>query len=386
MKQLLPIILISLIVVSACSSGKQALKQGNYYTSVMQATKRLRQNANNKNARHSLKVGYPNLLKYNQDLIERMQQSSDPFKWEKIKDRYNELNIAYDEILRSPGALQVIALPTDFRPQYETALTNAAQARYELGQTELDKSRMLENRGAAKLAYQHFKRAFELQPHFRDAEAMMYEALDEATIDVLVEPIPVAQRYNLSNDFFQNKIMEFIRSAGFSEFVRFHSLAQIQANNRRPDHILQMTFDDFTVGNSRIVEQVLDRTKDSVVIGTVDVVEDSQTVKKNVYGTVKAKLHVYEKQLISRGLLDFKIIDARDMGILRQQKFPGTHTWVETWGYFNGDERALDKTDRQKIRKRDEVPDPSPQDLFIAFTQPIYGQVTREIQRYYRGL
>jgi hypothetical protein len=214
----------------------------------------------------------------------------------------------------------------------------------------------------------------------------MYEALDIATIDVLVEPIPVSRRYDLSNEFFQNKIMEYIRSAGFSQFVRFYSLPELQANNRQPDHILRMVFDDFEVGKSRIKESVLDRRRDSVIIGTVDVVEDSQTVKKNVYGTVKAKLHLYEKELISRGLLDFKIIDADERAILSQQKFPGTHTWTESWGYFNGDERALSDEDKKKIKHKKEVPDPTPQDLFIAFTQPIYGQVTNFIKRYYRNL
>lgn len=386
MKKLIPFILMVLVLASSCSTGKRALKQGNYYEAVIKAANRLRQTPTNKNAQQSMKAAYPNLLKYNQDLADRLQESSDPLKWERIAELYQQLNFVYDEILRSPGALQVIPMPQNFRSQYETALTNAAQARYDLGQTELDKSLMLDDREAAKTAYAHFQKAFELQPSFRNAEAKMYEALDIATIDVLVEPIPVSRRYDLSNEFFQNKIMEYIRSAGFSQFVRFYSLPELQANNRQPDHILRMVFDDFEVGKSRIKESVLDRRRDSVIIGTVDVVEDSQTVKKNVYGTVKAKLHLYEKELISRGLLDFKIIDADERAILRQQKFPGTHTWTESWGYFNGDERALSDEDKKKIKHKKEVPDPTPQDLFIAFTQPIYGQVTNFIKRYYRNL
>lgn len=386
MKKLIPFILLALVLASACSTGKRALKQGNYYEAVIKAANRLRQSPTNKNARQSMKAAYPRLIKYNQDLADRLQQSSDPYKWERIADLYEQLNFVYDEILRSPGASEVIPMPQNFRSEFETALLNAAQARYELGETELDKSFMLNDRNAAKIAYQHFKKAFELQPSFRDAEAKMYEALDEATVDVLVEPIAVSQRYSLSNDFFQNKIMEYIRTAGFSEFVRFYSLPELQLSEKQPDHILRMVFDDFEVGKSSIRETVVDRRKDSVVIGTVDVVEDSQTVKKNVYGTVKAKMHVYEKQLTSRGILDFKIIDANNMAILSQNKFPGTHTWRESWGYFNGDERALSNEDKQKIRRKKEVPDPTPQDLFIAFTQPIYSQVTSFIQRYYRNL
>jgi tetratricopeptide (TPR) repeat protein len=384
MKRLLPLILLTLVLISACNTGKRALKQGNYYDAVMKAANRLRSSPTNKNARQSMKAAYPNLLRYNQDLANRMQNSSDPFKWERIADLYQQLNVVYDEILRSPGALQVIAMPENYRSQFETALTNAAEARYDLGQTELDKSLMLEDRNAAKMAYEHFKKAFELQPSFRNAEAKMYEAKDIATVHVVIEPIPVSQRYNLSNEFFQNKIMEYVRSSARSEFVRFYSPYDLEGNNRQPDHIIQMWFDDFQVGNSRIKETVTDRKADSVVVGSVDVVENGETVKKDVYGSVTAKVHIFEKELISRGLLDFKIIDAKDGAILTQNKFPGTHTWRETWGYFNGDERALNKEDKAKIKNRKEVPDPTPQDLFVAFTQPIYSQVTNFIQNYYR--
>lgn len=384
MKRLLPLILLALVLVSACNTGKRALKQGNYYDAVMKAANRLRSSPTNKNAQQSMKTAYPNLLRYNQDLVNRTQNSSDPYKWERIADLYQQLNVVYDEILRSPGALQVIAMPENFRSQFETALTNAAEARYDLGQTELDKSLMLEDRNAAKMAYEHFKKAFELQPSFRNAEAKMYEAKDIATVHVVIEPIPVSQRYNLSNEFFQNKIMEYVRSSARSEFVRFYSPYDLEGNNRQPDHIIQMWFDDFQVGNSRIKETVTDRKADSVVVGSVDVVENGETVKKDVYGKVTAKVHIFEKELISRGLLDFKIIDAKDGAILTQNKFPGTHTWRETWGYFNGDERALSKEDKAKIRNRKEVPDPTPQDLFVAFTQPIYSQVTNFIQNYYR--
>ncbi len=386
MKKLLPFILILLVLVlaSACSSGKRALKQGNYYEAVMKATNRLRSSPTNKSALQSLKTAYPNLINYNRDLAANLETSSDPFKWEQIADLYQQLNTVYDEVLRSPGARTVVASPQNFRSQYENALTRAAEARYQLGETELDKSLMLENREAAKLAYEHFKRAFELQPSFRDAEAKMYEARDIATVHVVIEPIPVSQRYNLSNEFFQNKIMEYVRSSAKSEFVRFYSPYDLEGNNRQPDHIIQMWFDDFQVGNSKIKETVTDRTADSVVVGTVDVVENGEKVKKDVYGTVTAKVHIFEKELISRGLLDFKIIDAKDGAILTQNKFPGTHTWRETWGYFNGDERALSTTDKNKIKNRKEVPDPTPQDLFIAFTQPIYNQVTSFIQNFYR--
>jgi hypothetical protein len=48
------------------------------------------------------------------------------------------------------------------------------------------------------------------------------------------------------------------------------------------------------------------------------------------------------------------------------------------WGTLNGDERALTPEQIKLCSLRD-VP-PPPQDLFVAFTQPIYGQITAKIQ------
>ena len=118
--------------------------------------------------------------------------------------------------------------------------------------------------------------------------------------------------------------------------------------------------------------------------GDGDVQENNGPTTTKVYGTVKATMHVFNKTLTSRGLMDFKIIDAHTKRVLSQEKMPGEFVWYTEWGYFNGDERALDDYFIE-ITKYKEAAPPAPQDLFIAFTQPIYGQITHKIRNFYRN-
>ncbi|MEL6652971.1 MAG: hypothetical protein AAFQ87_19385, partial [Bacteroidota bacterium] len=105
----------------------------------------------------------------------------------------------------------------------------------------------------------------------------------------------------------------------------------------------------------------------------------------NAYGTVKAEVHHFQKQITSTGLLDMKIIDIRTGRVVSQRKFPGTFVWYDYWGFFNGDERALEKADDRFLRKNREIPAPPPQDLFIEFTRPIFSQVTDYVSNFYRN-
>ena len=105
----------------------------------------------------------------------------------------------------------------------------------------------------------------------------------------------------------------------------------------------------------------------------------------DVYGSVKAEVHQFQKEISSGGLLDFKIIDGRTGTLISQRKFPGTFVWYDKWGFYNGDERALENEDKEFIKRKRESPNPPPQDLFIEFTKPIFDQVTAFVGEFYRN-
>jgi hypothetical protein len=391
---------------------------------------------------------------------------------------------------------------------------------------------------------------------YMDSRDKLAEAKFLATLKVVVEPIPSQRSLEISHEFFENKILEFIESMQVNEFVQFYSFAEAQnIGLDQPDQIIQLQFDDFVLGQVYLKEKEIQLSKDSVVLavikarnevnyvdalvlnhpkdkraevlkyfqpapiiaspvlqneihtggnnanvtvchkipgslgksqtlsiaqsalehhldhgdiqgscdgdaeptdskdagdasqnqqnttitttypttvtsdkstatsdksassqekteqaattpkqssgtyqqadlsnlrnspGTVNTVtaqNDPEPTERKVYGTVKATVHVFNKSLTSGGILDFKIIDAHNQRVLTQEKMPGEFVWYTEWGYFNGDERALDDYFLDVVKSKEAYP-PPPQDLFVAFTQPIFGQVTTKIRDFYNG-
>jgi hypothetical protein len=105
----------------------------------------------------------------------------------------------------------------------------------------------------------------------------------------------------------------------------------------------------------------------------------------NVYSTVKATFTENTRQVISRGLLSMRIVDAKSNTVVLHDKFPGEFVWINRWGSFNGDERALTEEQLQIANDKPMQP-PPPQNLFIEFCKPIYGQITSRVRGYYHNL
>lgn len=396
MKRLLPFLLIALtLLIDACTSGKAAMERGDYDEAVLKSVNRLRRNPDHSKSQEALYQSYPLAKNWHLDNINRLSISNDPLKWEKINHEYKQLNMLYTEINKCPGCLSIIPSPSSyFQEEKQTAL-KAAEVRYEMGEIALNQAIPVRDREKAKEAYRHFEMADRLQPGYKDVANRMEEAKFHATLKIVIDPVQVHSRnLDLSAEFFNNKIHDFLLSMPVSEFVRFYTPDEANAVNLdSPDHVIFLKFDEFAVGQVYHKESVIDCRKDSVVIATVDVpvtrtnaegATVTENVPKDVYGTVTAKLHVHRKELLSSGLLDFQIVDPNTTKVYTQEKFPGEYIWFTEWGNFNGDQRAL--TEEQfNITQAQEVSPPAPQDLFIAFTQPIFDQVTTKIRAFYSG-
>lgn len=372
------VILYLIIIIAACTSGKKAYQRGNYDEATLKAVNRLRGNPKNNKARETLYNAYNQSKIWHQNNVSTLLQSRDGFRWEGIADNYAQMNLLNDQIRTCPACLEVIPNPLRYTTELDDARLKAADNRYEIG------INMMENkwdRNVSKEAYGHFRTANQYYPGYKDVRNWMDESLYYATLKIVVEKIPLPMgSLAISSEFFENKIQEFLRQVNVNEFVRFYSVDEAKANGiKEPDQILLLRFDEFVVGQTHIREQEVEVSKDSVMVGTVMVGSE----KRNVYNTVKAKVRTFDKAVISTGVLDFKIVEPRTNAVLTQEKLPGSFTWLSQWASFNGDERALSE-EHKKLCSLKEMPPPMPQDLFIAFTQPIYGQITSKINHFYR--
>lgn len=375
---LIPFFAIVLLLFTACSSGKKAYERGDYYEAVMKSISRLRSKPDHSKSKEALKNAYPLALEQYESQAKNEIASNSNFKWKNAIQSYNMINNMYEEIKKCPGCLKVVKNPKNYYEEIGPMKEKAAEESYSAGIEALMKG----NRDEAKRAYFLFVDAQNFVPGYKDVVEYTAKAKDEATVKVILEQIPVPTRYNLSGGFFQDKVEEFLRSQFPDDgFVKFYTPQEAQATSlARVDQVMQIKFDDFSVGNIKMTEKEQTVTKDSVKIGETKV--EDKTIP--VYGTVKAKLTTYRKEILSNGVVSMVVMDANSNGILTHKKFNGEYAWVSSWARFNGDERAL--TDEQlKLCNTKEVPPPDKQDMFLEFTRPIYNQLTPAIKSFYKN-
>lgn len=385
MKKSFVFLLVSVLLVqllSSCSSsGRKALERGNYEESVMQSVEKLRRDPDNRTASEVLSQAYPKAEAYHLENIRQAETSSEKFRWDAAARGYTLLNKMAEEIRRCPGCLRLIPNPKRYVTEEQSARNLAASEHYEAG---LDAMNNKQDRIVARQAFDHFSAVQEFDPTYRDVNRLLDESYFYASLKVVMEPAQVNSRaYQLSNEFFQSKINEYLaNNRRMNKFVQFYTPDEAKAKNlKQPDQIVRLEFIDFVVGQTLIATNTENLTsKDSVVVGQVTV--DGK--KRDVYNRVTAKFSMTRKSVKSTGLLNMQIIDFKANKVLLQEQFAGDYTWNTEWGSFNGDERALTADQKRISQAREQMP-PPPQQLFIEFCKPIHDRLTARVRRFYEN-
>jgi len=441
MKKYLIHFLLAIFLFAGCTSSKKYMQRGQYDQAVRKSVKKLRKKPTKEKEILILETAYTKANNRDNDRIDFLKLEGSPDMWDEVYNRFNKMK-KRQNLVKSVIPLEIMSTGriiqftmVNYDEEIINAKKKAAEYFYVHGKELLEKG----GRENAKRAYFEFKRCRQLYPNYQDIDELLKESKFLATLKVIAEPIPMHSRtFQLTNEFFDNKINEFLGAMPSSEFVKFYTAAEAKAINlENPDHILKIEFDDFVVGQTHVKEKEIHLTKDDVVMGikvgnkvksgddkitichksgpksdklktmTIPVNAWSSHASHGDYigacakttpggvsptpvqpdiitGTVKAVLFLTTKTIISKGLLDFKIIDARTDRVLTQEKFPGTYAWTCEWGYYNGDGRALSPAQGQAVGGK-EIPPPPPQTLFIEFTKPIYDQLTFKVKEFYRN-
>jgi len=366
-------ILVMLVTLS-CSTGKKALQKGDYFTAVVKATDRLKSDPDNKKATNVLKDGYLLAIEWSQEEMDMIMSSNSAFKWEQAINLMNQVNHLSEAIRSTPAARKIIGNPKIYTSALNMAVEKAAQERYQAGNYELD----FNFRESAKMAYEHFAIASDFIPDYKNTRELMEKAKKIATINVIIEAIPVhSQKYRLSAEFFYDQVHKYLNNQFPPDgFVNFYSPYQAEKENlNTPDLIIDMEFFDFSVGNLTHSEKE-EELKKRVQVETKD------TTRVH-YKTYTAKLKSFIDRVDSGGRLRVRIAEPATDKLLFDDLVPGTFTWVNEYAIFAGDKEALDK-DQLGLVKNKALPLPPEQDLFIEFTKPIYNQLTSKLNRFFR--
>lgn len=328
---LLFLIFISLLVLDSCSSGKGALKQGDYYSAVSQAVTRLRQNPDHKKSKEVLATSYKLAVDYLESDAQNQITSNANFKWSYAVQNYERINSLYEQIRTSPGALAVIPKPINKYNELNELKKKAAEETYEAGIQAMLKN----TREDAKRAYFLFSDANNYDPGYRESIEMMEQSKYNATLKVVVDPS--IQNYN---DWNFEPVIFGVRA---SQFVKFYTPREAQdANLQKIDQFVRVVVNGYSEGRPATTKRV-ENFKDSVKVGEKTV----NNQKVPVYENVTASMTFFEKSITSRGSITLYIKDAASNAELRNSEIISEERWADKWATCTGDLRALSDANKK---------------------------------------
>lgn len=330
--------LIALVLLlDACSSGKNAYKHGDYYEAVMASVQRLRQNPDHKKSKEVLKLSYTAAVEFLETDAQNQLASNANFKYRTAVVNYERINQLYEAIRTSPGALKVIPNPVNRFKELTEFKNKAAEESYEAGIQAMLKN----SREDAKDAFFFFSDANRFSPGYRESIEMMDQAKFNATLKVIVEPV-------LNNPYdwnFEPTIFGYREN----QFVRFYTPREASdAGLQKVDQYLKVIVNGYSQGLPKISRRVEEQS-DSVKTGEKTV----NGVKKPVMSLVTAKVTIFEKTVTGRGSISLIISDAVNKTDLRSTEIVSDRSWTDSWAIYTGDLRALSKNNAKLIEKRE---------------------------------
>ena len=368
---------IALFFLSACTSSKQQFEKGNYEKAVALSIKKLRKKPDNSKQKNILKAAYQYAVQVSEEKIKQHQQSTDRFKWDRVIKQYQKMQQLYTDLLQCPACLSIVS-PVDLQNELNQALAQGAQIYVEEGQKAL----ATKEKEGGRLAYRHFAQAKAYQNDYGNIDLMLNEARIQGTEIIGISRIPVSSKVlELNTAFFLQQLTQALNDLNYF-FAVFAPLEQLVAQNQLADQVVDLSFDDYYIGQTYIKEVRESLVRDSVKVGEVT---DSLGTKYAVYGEVKADLQRFEKTIESGGLLNIAIVEPNSRSVLFQQKIPSTTIWENNWASYQGDKRALTKEELALTQKKELLP-PPPQELFYSFTRPLFDQSANLLRRRYRYL
>lgn len=377
LKQFITTAFIALFLLSACTSSKQQFEKGNYEKAVALSIKKLRKKPDNNKQKNILKAAYAYAVQVSEEKIKQHQQSTDRFKWDRVIEQYRKMQQLYTDLLQCPACLSVVK-PLDLQNELNQALAEGAQVYVEEGQNALT----TKEKEGGRLAYRHFAKAKTYQNNYSNIDRMLNDARIQGTEIIGISRIPVSSKgLELNTTFFLQQLTQALNDLNYF-FAVFAPLEQLADQQQVPDQVVDLSFDDYYIGQTYVKEVRESLVRDSVKVGEVT---DSLGTKYSVYGEVKADLQRFEKTIESGGLLNIAIVEPSSRSVLFQQKIPSTSVWENDWATYQGDKRALTEEELALTQEKELLP-PPPQDLFYSFTRPLFDQTANLLRRRYRYL
>jgi hypothetical protein len=340
------------VLLTACSSGKTALRRGNFDLAVKRASQRLNQ------ARGLFKRGHdlaPQILKeafvraydQHQTTIRRLSATppTDPnksptFRWETVFREYTQLQTLTDDARKCAACAEwLAAYPASYADRQREIRELAAADRYNAAEQAFVYRE--ENRLAAKDAYLNYRKAIDWIPDYRQARAKSEDAFPFAILRVVVEPLsPTTEISFNDNQELQGLILREIgRDTTHSTFVRLYPPDE-QAGEGFPIHqAVQMQVDNYSpYSDNTSSSSTTVYSNQAYKVGEKKI---NDSTKVDIMEKVSGTLTTYRREIRASLDLRMRTVDTQTGKVLWEDSVWESRSWTTEWESFSGDNRAL---------------------------------------------
>lgn len=376
MKRLL-LFVTTLFVLAGCKTSKDYLSRADEDRTLFDVVKRLDKKSSDEDALKALPEVYKTVQQKHLRKIASLQNSKELNRWDKLLEEYNALQNMYEAINNVDAAARLVNATSYATEIYETK-QNAADAYYNEAAALLQSN----YRDDIKRAYNYFKKADKWVSGYKDARSKMDEAYQNATVDVLINPVQDNSfffntgwgntGYNYSNEYFQQNLVRDLGGKYASRYpARFYTEWEARRDNVKPQWVVDLTLRNldiprpYTNNYSRSVSKRIENGKD--------------TSGKPVYQTVYATLQISKQSFTARAQMDVNITDVITRKNISYNSYSDDFRWEEERATYTGDSRALDSNDWALINNSRYNQQPRKEEVLNELYRKIYPQVKNRI-------
>jgi hypothetical protein len=371
--------ILGIIIVTTLIGCKSTRSLNRYYSDadkqVLSLIESLKKNARDASAAADLAAAYQQSLQEKKAIRpDDFPQLSIAERYERVMKEWQVMQQLHDAIVAVPAARSAVSELWNPASSIQAMREKAADAYYREGLDQL----YLNNRRAARAAYDDFQQANRLVPGYQDVARYMQQAQEMARLNVVVLP-PNYYRHSwnywgLRNDWLQDQLVNDLNRQSFRD-TRFYTESDAQRQRIRPDKLVELSFSQLSVGQVFSQSYQIERTAE---------VETGAQTKSNpprpVYTTVRATVSVTRRYMESSAVLECLIYDRATGASLLTDRFPEQQHWQVEMATYRGDKRALRPEDWAKIQASQQRP-PSREEVAWELIQRSYQQLLNRIQR-----
>jgi hypothetical protein len=375
MKRLL-LITATLFLLSSCKTSKDYLSRGDEDKTLFDIVKKLSKHSSDEDAVKALPEVYARVQQNHLKKINTYKTYKEIGRWDKIIEEYSTLQRMYESVSNTDGANRLVNA-VNYQNDIYDAKQNAAADYYQQAVTLLQSN----YRDDAKKAYSYFKKADRWVPGYKDAKSKMDEAYQNATINVVINPVQDNSfffnsgwgntGYNYSNEYFQQTLIRELGGKYASRYpAKFYTEWEARRDNVQPDWVVDLTLRNMniprptTYNYSRNVNKQIEAGKDSS--------------GKTIYKTVYATLNISKQSFTARGQMDVNITDVTSRKNISYNTYSDDYRWEEENATYTGDSRALNNNDWALVNNK-RYNEPRKEDVLNELYRKIYPQVKNRI-------